>query len=98
MLAPQVGHVRNQSGSRWAIVVETGHTTINFEGGGVEHAATEHGVEHGPVNGLAGLGVDGGHLGGSFRRLRGRCVGPKLRPKERRRGKKRAGGNRRRGN
>jgi hypothetical protein len=32
----QVGHVGDQGGSRWAIVIQTRHTTINFEGGGVE--------------------------------------------------------------
>lgn len=92
VLAPCVGQVGDQSGTGRAIVKETRDTTVDFEGGGVEHAAAEHGVQHEAVDLLAGLGFDGGHLGIAVLLLERVRIGES--PSENRwRGKKRAGGN-----
>ena len=92
VLAPCIGQVGDQSGTGRAIVIETRDTTVDLEGGGVEHAAAEHGVQHEAVDLLTGLGFDGGHLGIAVLLLERGRTGES--PSENRwRGKKRAGGN-----
>ena len=53
MLPPGINNVRLQGATRWAVVVETGDATVDFEGGGIEQAPAQHGVEKSPVKGLA---------------------------------------------
>lgn len=65
VLAPDVDDVGLKGAAGRAIVVEAGNTAVDVERGRKEHAATEHGLQDGLVEGLALEGGGrGGHLGG----------------------------------
>ena len=52
MFPPCVEDIGLQRTTGWTVIVETSSTTINFEGRCVEHAPTQHGIQHLPVKGL----------------------------------------------
>jgi hypothetical protein len=53
MLAPDVNDTGLQCAARRAIVEQTTNTAVDFEGGGVKHAASEDRFEDSLVEGLA---------------------------------------------
>ena len=75
MFPPYVDDVGLQGAAGGTVVVEARHAAVDFEGGRVEEAAAEEGVEDLPVEGLAGFGRGGvgGHgFDGSKRLVFGR--------------------------
>ena len=63
MLPPHINDIVLQRAAGRAIIVKTSSTTIDFEGGSVEHAPSQHGIEDGPVKGLTLEGSCVGHDG-----------------------------------
>ena len=59
MFPPYVDDVGLQGAAGRAVVVEAGDAAVDFEGGRVEEAAAEEGVEDLAVEGLAGFGCRG---------------------------------------
>ncbi|KUI60383.1 hypothetical protein VP1G_11257 [Cytospora mali] len=58
---PRLDDVCLETAARRTVVEETGDTTVDLEGGGVEHAPAEHGLHGLAVNGLAGFRGEGRH-------------------------------------